>query len=289
MALAEKDVTQKTLESHNDVFADIVNVLLFGGENLVNEDDLIPDITGSAYKAEGKIHSQERDVSKFWQNSNIHISLFGMENQTKIEKNMPMRVIGYDGASYRNQLTRKNRNEQQLNYPVVTMILYFGMERWNKNLSLKDCLDIPEKLKPFVSDYNINVFEVAYLSDEQVSKFKSDFKIIADYFVQIRKTKKYVPMTDNIKHVWETLNLMSVLTEDDKFEKSFRQVNRKERVNMCEVVDSFIKQGREEGKREERIQLILNMYEDGMTVSKIANIVRTTEETIVTILKSAGK
>jgi hypothetical protein len=31
------------------------------------------------------------------------------------------------------------------------------------------------------------------------------------------------------------------------------------------------------------------MYEDGMTVSKIANIVRTTEESIITILKSAGK
>ena len=27
--LAEKDMTEKTLESYNDVFADIVNVLLF--------------------------------------------------------------------------------------------------------------------------------------------------------------------------------------------------------------------------------------------------------------------
>lgn len=31
--MAEKDIMEKTLESHEDVFADIVNVLLFGGKN----------------------------------------------------------------------------------------------------------------------------------------------------------------------------------------------------------------------------------------------------------------
>ena len=33
--LAEKDLTTKTLESHNSVFADIVNVLLFKGKHLM--------------------------------------------------------------------------------------------------------------------------------------------------------------------------------------------------------------------------------------------------------------
>lgn len=28
-AMAEKDITEKTLEAYNDVFADIINVLLF--------------------------------------------------------------------------------------------------------------------------------------------------------------------------------------------------------------------------------------------------------------------
>ena len=31
----EKDITQKTLEKYNDVFADIINVLLFNGERVV--------------------------------------------------------------------------------------------------------------------------------------------------------------------------------------------------------------------------------------------------------------
>ena len=36
-------------------------------------------------------------------------------------------------------------------------------------------LNIPPKLEPYVSDYKINVFEVAWLSDETISKFKFEF------------------------------------------------------------------------------------------------------------------
>ena len=35
--MAEKDKVQRTLESYNDVFADIMNVLLFNGHEVVKE------------------------------------------------------------------------------------------------------------------------------------------------------------------------------------------------------------------------------------------------------------
>ncbi len=38
--MGQKDIIQKTLESYNDVFADIVNVLVFNGKNIVKESDL---------------------------------------------------------------------------------------------------------------------------------------------------------------------------------------------------------------------------------------------------------
>lgn len=38
--MAEKDVTEKLLADYNDVFADIVNVLLFEGKQIVAADDL---------------------------------------------------------------------------------------------------------------------------------------------------------------------------------------------------------------------------------------------------------
>lgn len=36
-SMAEKDVAEKTLEAYNDVFADIVNVLLFQGRHFVTQ------------------------------------------------------------------------------------------------------------------------------------------------------------------------------------------------------------------------------------------------------------
>ena len=38
--MGEKDAAEKTLESYNDVFADIVNGLLFNGKQVVKENEL---------------------------------------------------------------------------------------------------------------------------------------------------------------------------------------------------------------------------------------------------------
>ena len=39
--MGEQDITEKILESYNDVFADIVNVLLFNGEQIIRPDELV--------------------------------------------------------------------------------------------------------------------------------------------------------------------------------------------------------------------------------------------------------
>ena len=64
--MAEKDMCEKTLEAYNDVFADILNVLLFDGQSVVTEDDLSEATPRSLYKSDGKLHEQERDVAKYW-------------------------------------------------------------------------------------------------------------------------------------------------------------------------------------------------------------------------------
>ena len=97
--MAEKDISEKNLEALNDVFADITNTLLFGGERIISESEL--------------------------------------------EAALPR--------------------------------------------SLLECLDIPEPLKPYVNDYPLHIFEIAQLTEEQVERFQSDFRIIADYFVQLRR------------------------------------------------------------------------------------------------------
>ena len=38
--MGEKDIAEKILLAYNDVFSDIVNVLLFGGKEVILENDL---------------------------------------------------------------------------------------------------------------------------------------------------------------------------------------------------------------------------------------------------------
>ncbi len=233
--MGSKDKTEKSLEDLNDVFADIVNVLLFDGEEILTPGSLSEASPYSNYTENGKIRDQERDIYKYWNNSQIRLSAIGFENETFEEPDMPLRVINYDAAGYRAQLSPTNKKDR---YPVVTLVLYYGYKnRWQKARTLYERLSIPDKLKKYVFDYGINLFEIAYLDDEQITKFKSDFKFVVDYFVQMRKTGKYIPPSDRIIHVQETLSLMSALTNDNRFSDIYDEVKGKEQISMCTVLD----------------------------------------------------
>ena len=228
--MGQKDITQKNFEAYNDVFSDIVNGTLFDGKEVIKPEALVDATAKSQYKADDNvIHEQERDVAKYWTDKNcyIRLALLGVENQLAIDMDMPLRVIGYDGSSYRDEMnqdeividevTGKKHKIRHERYPVVTIVLYFGKVPWKKPLRLYDVLKISDELKPFVNDYKINLIDVPRLTGEQVEKFTSDFQIIADYFVQLSKNKDYVPKEKNIKHADSFLKLMSVLTQDNKY------------------------------------------------------------------------
>ena len=260
-----KDITQKMLERYNDVFADIVNVLLFNGRKIVDEDALIDTPVDSALKLDGEIHSQYRDVAKYWKNSQINIALFGLENQTVPDKLMPMRVIGYDGAEYKKQVLEENRYKKK--YPVITLVLYMGYDRnWKYSNSLLDLLEVDDNLRPYVNDYKINIFEIAFLDREKIDLFKSDFRMLADYLYQMRTTDSYKGDESDIKHVDEILMLMSAMSGFKNVEDIIKVAHERKVSNMKgffelaeeKGIEKGIEMGRTEGReegREEGLQL----------------------------------
>ena len=244
--MQEKDITQKMLERHNDVFSDIVNVLLFGGKKVVEEESLFDATTDSILKIDKRVRIQDRDVAKYWKDSQINIALFGLENQTTPNKLMPFRVISYDGTEYGKQSRTENIDKKK--YPVISLVLYLGFEqKWLYPKNLLGIIDVDEKLKPYVNDYKINLFEIAYLDREIIDSFKSDFWILADYLYQMRVNKNYVADKKSIAHVEELLMLMSAMTGDKRFEDIIDEANKKEVVNMCEVLDIVEARGIEKG------------------------------------------
>ena len=287
--MGAKDITEKTLESYSDVFADIINVLMFQGARIIREEELEERAPGSAYKADGKIHETERDVVKRWKRDELYLACIGLENQTTSDPDMVLRIMEYDGAEYRAQLLKGGQKER---YPVVTLVLYFGFDRrWTYSPELRKRLQIPDEFKRYVSDYQINLFEIAYLTDEQLDMFESDFRIVADYFVQMRKNGEYQPEPRQIRHVRETLHMLSVLTGDSRFE----DVNNEGREGvrtMCEVLDRIEKSGEQRGLeqgREQGIeqgiakgieQMILRMQKNGYSIEQIARVAEMPEKSI---------
>ena len=275
--MGQLDKAEKMLADYNDVFADIVNVLLFDGEQVISRDSLQDTRARSQYKADdSKLHEQERDVVKFVADKGVKIALVGFEHQTTADADMPFRIMGYDGAAYRNQML----GESPERYPVVTLVLYFGNRHWNQGRNLHEALNIPDRLKPYVSNYEINVFEIAFLKPEQIAKFTSDFKIVADYFVQRRMNGDYKPDHNTIKHVDEMLKLMAVLTADHRFEEAIESV-KKEDVTMCEVLDKVeargiekgiekgMEKGRAEGRKEGREEILRELKSLGINLEEL--------------------
>ena len=277
--MGEKDLAQKTLEAYNDVFADIVNVLLFDGKILVHENELQPESPDSSYKVDGKLHELKRDVAKYWKHNNIRLALVGLENQIEIDKYMPIRVMSYDAVAYRQQLLNQYETDPETGkqvrkknpdpiYPVVTIVLYFGNIPWKQYKTLLETVKVSEDFKPYVSDYKTNVFEIAWLTKEQVEMFKSDFGIVADYFVQMRTNKDYKPSPQKIKHVHEVLQFMAIFTKDNSFEEFQNLYVKGEEITMTELLDKVEARGEARG---EYISLYRLIKKGILTVEQAAN------------------
>ena len=279
--MQEKDITQKMLERYNDVFSDIVNVLLFNGNKVVMEESLLDTETDSILKIDGRVRFQDRDVAKYWNSNQINIALFGLENQTNPDRLMPLRVIGYDGLEYTRQARTEFRDKDK--YPVITLVLYLGYEKkWSCPRSLFEVLNIDDKLKPYVSDYKINLFEIAYLEREMIDSFTSDFWILADYLYQMRVNKEYIADKKSIGHIEELLLLMSAMTGDRRFEEIIDETNDKEVVNMCEVLDIVESRGIEKGIEKGREQGI----EQGADLISRLNTILAKEGDLEKIIKA---
>ena len=207
----------------NDVFADFVNGIMFDGKDVVKEGELV-DLSGwSHYKGDDSKHRfQDRDVVKLWKKENVVISLIGIENQDIPDKNMVFRVLSYDGASYRTQLVEEESRKRKKNsgidgelqdiFPVITFVIYYGEEEWRHETTLHKRLNLDSELKHYVSDYSINLIDLKKLSEDDINKFKKDFKLIADYMV---KGSKHKADRIDLNHPEEVSELILRLTGEE--------------------------------------------------------------------------
>ena len=207
--MGEKDISEKLLADYEDVFADIVNVLLFHGERRVHPDSLRSTKTVSHYKADdSRLHEQERDILKAWTDGRIQIALLGLE--------------------------------------------------------------------PYVNDYHIHVFEIAWLTDEQISMFQSDFRVVARYFSEKRKNKDYVPHDKTIlRHIDAVLKLLAVMSGDHRYETILADPEQKGKVKtMDDALTKVINEGHAKGLAEGRNEGLAEGRNEGLAEGLIKGQVK---------------
>ena len=145
--------------------------------------------------------------------------------------------------------------------PPLFMLYY--KKHWDAPVWLHEAVDIPDVLKPYVQDIKINLFEIAFLKEEELNYFHSDFRIVADYFIQKQKTNDYNPKPEKLEHVEAVLQLLSIMTGDTRFEDILNNEETDTREGgvhtMCDVLDRIEARGEIIG--------VIKLYRDEMNLT----------------------
>lgn len=267
--MAEKDMAEKKLEDYPEVFTDIVNTLLFSDSSIhLDENKIIDGPTESIYKAEEKDKEQRRDTFKYYDVGNkgilFCVAAYGIENQSTIDNVMPVRIMNYDASAYKSQVFGLKSSSKQTNkkrkriYPVITIVLNFSEKEWKTSRSLYDMMALPSDLVKYVQDYKINVFDVAFLEDDVIEKFTSDFKAVARFFKDKRLLLE-ANDTIEIKHPAEIADLFSVFTGDEGYRDAVPNVIKKKEKGEVITVCTYTETIRDSGK----IEMLFELVESG--------------------------
>ena len=177
------DTVLKKYWRNNEQFADLFNAVLFGGKQVISPEELEDVDTEESSILEHRAYAESlqasRDNLKIRKRSNqygIEFVLLGNESQKHIHYAMPMRIMGYDYATYKKQydsnaqkyakrdgldedeyLSKMKSTDKFI--PVVSIVVYYGDKPWNGATTLHEMLNIPAEMKKCVNDYKIPLVE----------------------------------------------------------------------------------------------------------------------------------
>ena len=247
-----KDVTQKNLEGFPDVAADILNVFMFGGRQIVEAKRLYPAPTETEYATPGSaLRNQLEDISKYEMSEGKIRAQYLLANQSETDEGMILRKAGYVGAVYREQYDGKVKDC----FPVVSLVLYWGNGHWRKPCSIRELFmetDLHPKLWNLVDDLRLHVFEMRNLPPEVRERFISDMRHVADYLAEGNDFRSDRPVV----HKEALIRLLRALGGDPDVEDTARileemNVKEEDEITMCELFDQYTRRG-EKGRNKRR-------------------------------------
>jgi len=255
----KKDILERKYFRDNKRFASIFNYVLHDGKPVIEEDKLV-ELDTNLISTNPILTNRERDVFKkavIKTDGKQSYLLLGIENQTRVDKNMVFRNMLYDALSYIQQtqnIENNNKNGKikvnRIN-PVITLVIYYSHKKWNGKRDLYSMLEIKdENLKKYISNYKLNLIEPYSMTEEDLSKLDRDLRILLGMIKNsgdVEKLEKYVLNNEIFKHVGiDTAVLLNeIINAGLKIEEG-------DEINMCKAIEDLKAQGRAEGRAEGR-------------------------------------
>ena len=319
---AGADKAEKVFVGCRDVFAELINGLVYEGKVVLREEAILPGPTESIYRGEAKakqdsdlkagstsetntgwkqeeevghnpeqgkvldcrknalfeMKNQFRDVSMYEIEDGKVQALYNLENQSVIDRRMPLRCAGYDGAAYRSQYREK---KEQGVYPVISIVLNWGEKPWDAARSVREMVGCfrKEELDDYIDRNKIHVFDMRFLPMEVRERFQGDMRVILDY---LSDRESLLRRRQKLKNPEEVMLMLYALSKDDRYLESIEFMGEGEEKSMCDLLDEAenrgiargraegIEQGMERGKEQglrRGIQvLITTCHEVGLSV-----------------------
>ena len=269
------DAETKEYVKRPEVFADLFNHLLYDGKPVIEPGKLSEMDTTELALPYGETVTyfptqKYRDVLKnaviMEDSKAAYLLILGAENQTDVHYAMPVKNMVYDALNYASQVSDISRhhrvnkdsatNAEYLSgmhrddrlVPVITLVVYFGQNTWDGPMSIHDMLTTQESgIMQYVPDYRINLISPVSMNDQEIEKFKSDFKQLAK-FIQCGKDKnamkKLVESDEKYKHMDPlTANIANDVTNSNLQ----LTINKKEEIDMCVAIAGIREDARMEG------------------------------------------
>lgn len=265
--MGQKDMAEKNLESYNDVFADIVNHIFLKGD-FIDENRLIDHTTEGIIKDEyGRLFDSLKDIKKKYVDQ-CEIAIIGIENESSINKYLPIKIMQYEASEYVKQIKEMEDGKRDKIVPVITCVLNFSRKKFNDK-QLSSLMDIPEWLDGFVNDYSVRIANVYYLPKEVKDALISDFRIVASVY----SNEPDVEVLNDIspKHFDECSDVVTLLTDDPDYRIIFESyLDKRRNVNMKPVgaLEKLRQESRAEGSISTSQKIAFKMFDKGYNLAE---------------------
>ena len=272
--MKDKDTYTKKYMSNNNVFADAFNFLIYDGKEVIKPKNLktldttalsIPfgnDTNAPVQKIRDLLKSAEIKQDE----NNIYLIL-GVENQSEVHYAMPVRNMLYDVLEYAGQVDnitkthRKNKEYKGVStgeflsgfykndklIPVITLVIYFGVDEWDAPRSIYDMLEIKDKeILSFVNDYKINLIAPSEIDDEKAKKLHSNLKEVLLYIKNSNDKEKLRKLVQNDEK-FSRLEKDAVFVINAITNSNLKIDENQEVFDMCQAILDIKEEGRIEG------------------------------------------